>query len=129
MSIKDVSYVCFFQYDLDTLMRDSVTGAVVTGALGISGVWSIVQFFIGGAIELGMCSYFMKLALMRKTKLADEFAYFDYFWKALTLRILVNVFTVLWTLLLIVPGIMATYSYSLAPYEQWQRANDAGYDR
>ena len=41
---------------------------------------------------------------------------FGFFWRILLTSILINLFTVLWGLLLIIPGIIASYSYSMALY-------------
>ncbi|HHV09035.1 MAG TPA: DUF975 family protein [Clostridiales bacterium] len=38
------------------------------------------------------------------------------FGRAFLLRLLMTIFTFLWTLLLIIPGIIAVYSYAMAPY-------------
>ena len=48
--------------------------------------------------------------------LNDEFAYFKYFGKALGLRVVMYVFIFLWTLLFLIPGLIATYRYAMAPY-------------
>ena len=71
---------------------------------------------IGGVVELGMCAYFSKRALGENADIKDEFAYFQYFGKALGLRIVTSIFIFLWTMLFIIPGFIATYRYAMAPY-------------
>ena len=41
---------------------------------------------------------------------------FTYWWKVLVLNLVCGLFVVLWSLLLIVPGIIAAYRYSMAQY-------------
>lgn len=79
-------------------------------------VIEIVRFIIGGAIELGMCSYFSKSALGLEAGVQDEFHYFNIFLKAFALRFMMTLFIILWTFLFIIPGIIAAYRYCLAPY-------------
>lgn len=84
--------------------------------VGVMGVYALAKFLIGGAVELGICAYFSKQALGEQTGIEEEFAYFKYFGKALGLRIVTSVFIFLWSLLLVVPGIIAAYRYSMATY-------------
>ncbi len=49
--------------------------------------------------------------------LSNSFGYgFKIYWRAIGGMILVSIFTCLWTLLLVVPGIIKAYSYALTPY-------------
>jgi uncharacterized membrane protein len=89
---------------------------MLTFMLGVISIYSLAQFVIGGAVELGMCAYFSKRALGENADIKDEFSYFQYFGKALGLRIVTSIFIFLWTLLLIVPGIIASYRYAMATY-------------
>ena len=89
---------------------------MLTFMLGVICIYSLAQFVIGGAVELGMCAYFSKRALGENADIKDEFSYFQYFGKALGLRIVTSIFIFLWTLLLIVPGIIASYRYAMATY-------------
>lgn len=89
---------------------------MLTFMLGVISIYSLAQFVVGGAVELGMCAYFSKRALGENADIKDEFSYFQYFGKALGLRIVTSIFIFLWTLLLIVPGIIASYRYAMATY-------------
>lgn len=66
----------------------------------------------------GLSMNMIALHIVRNEKfeVKDTFAGFDLFGKALWLSIITNVFVFLWSLLLIVPGIIKAYSYSMAPY-------------
>ncbi len=61
------------------------------------------------------------LHLVRRTKsvgVEDLFSAFNstYYWKSMGLGVLMWIYTFLWSLLFIVPGIIKSYSYFLAPY-------------
>ena len=72
--------------------------------MSILSIYALAQFVIGGVVELGMCAYFSKRALGENADIKDEFAYFQYFGKALGLRIVTSIFIFLWTMLFIIPG-------------------------
>ena len=77
---------------------------------------SIVQFFTGGMIRLGMCCYLLKLHDGEEASLEDLFSQCDRFIDGFCLELLKALFIFLWSLLLIVPGIIATYRYSMAHF-------------
>lgn len=84
--------------------------------VGILSIWGLVVFIIGGAIELGLCAFHTRLNLGQKPPFSALFERFDIFLKALGLRLFMGLFMFLWSLLLVVPGIIAWYRYSMAPY-------------
>ena len=88
----------------------SVTGSPLT-SLG-----SIVEFLVMGPLQIGLTAFFMRLAVTRQTDINDLFSGFRKFGPALLLTLLIGIFTVLWTLLLIIPGIIASLRYSMAYY-------------
>lgn len=81
------------------------------GSLG-----SLVAFIIGGPINFGLATFFLKLARNQDAMFSDLFNGFKYFFKTFLLNFLILFFTLLWTLLLIVPGIIAIFKYSMAYY-------------
>ena len=89
---------------------------MVLAIAGIMSIWGMIVFFIGGAIELGLCAFHTRLNLGQKPPFASLFERFDIFFKALGLRLFMGLFMFLWSLLLVIPGIIAWYRYSMAPY-------------
>jgi uncharacterized membrane protein len=84
----------------------------VTGAIPVVG--SIIGLIIGGPMTVGLYSFF--LAMVRKdpaVKVERMFSGFALFMNAFIGYILMILFVLLWALLLIVPGIMASFSYAL----------------
>ena len=82
--------------------------AIVTG---------IVLFVLGSVIEVGYSKFNLDLVDRRKeAKIETMFGYFS-FWKTTAVtRLLQSVYILLWSLLFIIPGIMAAYSYSMTGY-------------
>ena len=85
----------------------------VISALSILGM---VQFIIGGTIEIGYKRFNLHLVDGQEAKFGDLFSAFNIFGQAFWLRLRVLLQTIAWALLLIVPGIVAAYRYSMAPY-------------
>lgn len=77
---------------------------------------SLAQFILGGVISLGHAQYLMDQHDRRNPDIKTLFSKFDQFGAGFLMRLLTILFTVLWTLLFIVPGIVASYSYAMAPF-------------
>ena len=75
---------------------------------------SIVQLLLSGAFALGLATFFLALARREDAKLGMLFSGFNNFLKATGLFLLMCLFIILWSLLLIIPGIIAAISYQLA---------------
>lgn len=79
-------------------------------------ILGIVAFIFGGAVALGWCLYNQNLNHDRPAEIKDLFVYFNMFGKAFLTNLLVGLFLLLWTLLLIVPGIIMSFAYSQTFY-------------
>lgn len=105
---------------LGTIVDPAVLSAEMLRELmwivGIALVVALAQFIIGAAVELGVCAYFSKRALGLDADMKDEMFYFQYFWKAFGLRLLTTLLIFLWSMLFVIPGIVASYRYSMASY-------------
>ena len=77
---------------------------------------SIVGLIIGGPIAYGLASYFLKLSRYQPAEFTDLFSGFSLFKTNFVMNLLIMIFTILWSLLLIVPGIIAAIKYSMAFY-------------
>ncbi|MCL2661829.1 MAG: DUF975 family protein [Oscillospiraceae bacterium] len=67
-------------------------------------------------LDFGFLSYCLKTSRKQKTDFFDLFNGFLFFVKVILLFLLIMIFTLLWSVLLIVPGIVASYRYRLAYY-------------
>ena len=80
---------------------------------------SVVTIFIIYPIAFGLMTMFLPFVRGEKPLQAGGLFYSlkaPYYGKAIGVYLLTYIFTLLWTLLLIIPGIIKALSYSLAPY-------------
>jgi uncharacterized membrane protein len=74
----------------------------------------VISMVIGGPFYLGFAGYFLKRIRGEDISIKNIFDGFKHFWRGFALMLLTGIFTVLWTLLLFVPGMIKTLSYSMA---------------
>ena len=67
---------------------------------------------VSGALELGITLFFLAMFRKQNVNAGDIFLGFDRFGKALGLLLFQSLFIFLWSLLLLVPGIIASIRYS-----------------
>ena len=80
-------------------------------------LFAIGCLFVGAAIELGYNRYHLRQYEIAAAPRFDLlFSRFSIFWRAVGLRMLTLLKVFLWSLLFIVPGIVAAFRYALAPY-------------
>ena len=84
---------------------------VVAGFVPFIG-W-MISLAITGPLMLGMATVFLAIARSESTEFSQLFDGFKRFGTAFMAYLLMGVFTLLWFLLLIVPGIIAALSYSM----------------
>jgi uncharacterized membrane protein len=90
---------------------------VITVALNAIPVlgW-VAGILVAGPLLLGATIFFLALSRGQEVKTGQLFEGFSYFTDALLTYLLMCLFIFLWLLLLIVPGIMAAFSYSMTFY-------------
>lgn len=76
----------------------------------------IINLIIGGPLLLGLISCFLKFVRGEQFQFENLFDGFKTFGSAFLVQLLMTIFIFLWTLLLIIPGIIAGYRYSMAFY-------------
>ena len=79
-----------------------------------SAVFGIGLIITGGPLTLGLCIYFLHKARGETADLENIFEGFKTFVPSLLLFVLEGILICLWSLLLIVPGIIKSLSYSMA---------------
>lgn len=80
----------------------------------IMAIIGIAWFIVSPAFMLGMSMVFLKISRGEDVAIKNLFDGFLNFWKAFGLSFMIGLFTFLWSLLLIVPGIIAGLRYSMA---------------
>lgn len=75
-----------------------------------------VYFVLGSVIEVGYARFNLELNDRSEGKLESLFAYFSNWKTTAATRFLKTLYTFLWTLLFIIPGIIANYSYAMTGF-------------
>ncbi len=92
----------------------SLAGSIIVAAS--KGFGFILNSLVIGPLAVGSVSIFVSLMRLNKPiDIADLFSGFkNNFGRNFLLALLINIFTFLWTLLFIIPGIVKAYSYSMS---------------
>ena len=89
---------------------------IATVMLGIIALLALVTFIVGGTVQLGYAVYLLKQYHRQETSIGDLFSQFFRFGTGFAQKFLVGLYTALWTLLFVIPGIIKTYSYAMTPF-------------
>ena len=89
---------------------------IIIAAIVLLVIWLIVTIVIGGAGKLGYATFNLKLVDNKDVALADLFSQFHRLGDGFCMNFLMGLYTLLWTLLFIIPGLIKTYSYAMTPY-------------
>ena len=96
---------------ITTIMLALSAFAAVIALLAI-----VYTIFVGNVISVGGCRYFINNRT-GEGRVSDIFAMFkESYGNVLKVMLMRDIFIFLWTLLLIVPGIIKSYEYYLVPY-------------
>ena len=95
-----------FAHLFDTLSYPNFFEVVLMLALSI----------VSGILGVGYINYCLKVSRNTAAGTKDLFAGFDLFVKVFVLSILMDIFIFLWSLLFVIPGIIAAYRYRFAYY-------------
>ncbi len=99
---------------LITLIIGLISG-VASGLLSlIPGGSLVASIIITPAFTISVLRVYLNLAKGVKPAAKDAFSGFDDFWSAFKVSFLVGLFTFLWSLLFVIPGIIKAISYSQA---------------
>ncbi|MEH7453972.1 DUF975 family protein [Gottfriedia acidiceleris] len=97
---------------LDLDQQDLIPG-------GIQSLIEIITAILNTLLGYGLLVYFLKLIRDEEKSISDIFFYFKsghQFIRGIIVGFLVTLFTVLWTILLIIPGIIKSIAYSQVGY-------------
>jgi len=100
----------------DALIALATVGAQFGSAFVSANLFALAQFILGGAVQLGYAEILLKQHEGRSFTAADLFSQFHRFGQGFAQRFLRGLYTFLWTLLLIIPGIVKSYSYAMTPF-------------
>ncbi len=87
-----------------------------TISASIASVLSLVSFILGGTVQLGYAGFLLKQHDRASFELKDLFSQFHRFGQGFAQRFLRGLYTFLWMLLFIIPGIVKSYAYAMTPF-------------
>ena len=125
-----------FNQEIDTTELDSIPGAdesLLVGfihfvneiseqypffkpLLAFLSILAAIQLIIGGPVMLGYNRFKLYRLDGEEAKFSDLFSCFDRFLDGLWMRIRTILQVFLWSLLFVIPGIVASYRYAMVPY-------------
>ena len=94
----------------------SVVYFLLSAVTGSSNFMRLVGLIVNGPLAVGLHVVFLSLVRNRELRFGQLFEGFSSFLNALAAYLLMLLFIVLWSLLLIVPGIVAACSYSMTMF-------------
>ncbi|HOR41367.1 MAG TPA: DUF975 family protein [Paludibacteraceae bacterium] len=87
---------------------------IVMGVSMIPYVGTVLSIVVGAPLVLGFYEFFLKLSRGEEVSTSILWTGFSFFDKSVLTYLLMFVYVLLWSLLLIVPGIIASISYGMA---------------
>ena len=89
----------------------------------VASVLAMGQFVLRGSILIGHNRFCLKLVDGEEARFEDLFSGFDIFGNAFVLNLLIALKVFSWSLLFVIPGIVAAYRYSMATYIMAENPN------
>lgn len=97
--------------------------AAVAAIFSFAAIVSLVYMFIGPAAAIGYNRFNIDMVNGQGANFTTIFSGFKIFFKAFGLSLFMGLFTFLWALLFFIPGIIAAFRYSMAPYIMAENPN------
>ena len=85
-------------------------------AASTAGVINFVAFILGGVVQLGYAQYLLKQQDREVNSVKDLFSQFDRFSQGFLQAFLRGLYTFLWALLFVIPGIVKSFGYAMTPF-------------
>lgn len=99
-----------------TLIIGLISGAATTVLAVIPAGSLVASIIITPAFALSLVRVYLNLFGGKAPEVKDVFTGFDDFWSAFKVTFLVGLYTFLWSLLFVIPGIIKSISYSMSMY-------------
>ena len=101
---------------MDIMALNDIDALYAAQSSGIGQLLSLAIDIMTVMLEVGFAIFCLRVSRGMEAGYGDLFDSFGMFFKFLLLNILIGIFTFLWSLLFVVPGIIAAYRYSMAVY-------------
>lgn len=100
-------------------LADTVERGIVVDNLTFrfqDGIFGLAAFLLGGTLQMGYAQFLLKQHDGQYTEFNDLFSQFHRFGTGFAQRFLRSLYTALWGILFIIPGIVKSYSYAMTPF-------------
>ncbi len=100
-------------------MDPTILGAIalILAFVGIVyAILGLIRFVIGGAASLGYSRFSLNLVDEKNATFGDLFSQFNRIDEGFIMNLLLSLYTTLWSLLFIIPGIIKSFSYAMTSY-------------
>lgn len=106
-----------YDFVIKALQKSGILVYFVLILGSITATLSLAQFILGGVVRQGYCKFLLKQHDRREQpQINDLFSEFDRFGDGFCLNLLQDLYIFLWSLLFVIPGIVASYRYAMAPF-------------
>ena len=106
-----------FNFNEDTVRNlPPIFWTVLLPLVSVAGLLGIVSFILGGTVELGYAKFLLKQYDRKELQFSDLFSQFERFGTGFAQKFLRTLYTVLWTMLFVIPGIVKSLSYAMTPF-------------
>lgn len=106
-----------FNFNEDTVCNlPPIFWTVLLPMVSLAGLLGIVSFILGGTVELGYAKFLLKQYDRKELQFSDLFSQFERFGTGFAQKFLRTLYTCLWALLLVIPGIVKGLSYAMTPF-------------
>lgn len=89
---------------------------IALAIIGAAVILVIISAIIGGAMRLGYAKFNLNLIDRKPAVFHDLFTYMNCKWKGFCMNFLTGLYIGLWSLLLVIPGIVKSYAYAMTPF-------------
>lgn len=83
---------------------------------GLNILWFLVSIFVTSPLTIGFTYSFIKLSDGATTEPKDLFSKFNLIFKSTGMMVMMYLKVLVWSLLFIIPGFVASFNYSMAPF-------------
>ena len=97
--------------ELPALLR-TILVPVLSGV----GIWGLLTFLVGGTVALGHAEFLLRQYRGEPLTFDVLFSQFDRFGTGFAQSFLRTLYVILWSLLLVIPGVVKSYSYAMTPF-------------
>ena len=104
-----INYASNGRGELPALLR-TILVPVLSGV----GIWGLLTFLVGGTVALGHAEFLLRQYRGEPLTFDVLFSQFDRFGTGFAQSFLRTLYVILWSLLLVIPGIVAAYRYRFA---------------